>query len=141
MRYSAEKRAASRLGFAAAFVALLMTAPPTTRADGNVGPAEPVNRFTATDGQTLYSSICQGCHMSDAKGAHGAGMFPALGRNPKLVSATYPAYVLLNGLHGMPSFANDLDDVQIASVANFVVTHFGNKAKSLTTAEAVKALR
>jgi mono/diheme cytochrome c family protein len=108
---------------------------------GNVGPAEPVNRFTATDGQELYRSICQGCHMPDAKGARGAGMFPALAGNPKLTSAVYPAYIVLNGFHGMPSFAGDLDDSQIAAVVNYVVTHFGNHAKSLVTAQAVKAIR
>lgn len=108
---------------------------------GNVGRPDPVNRFTATDGEDLYRSICQGCHMPDAKGARGAGMFPALAGNPKLISAVYPAYVVLNGLHGMPSFAADLDDAQIAAVANYVVTHFGNHAKSLATAASVKAIR
>jgi mono/diheme cytochrome c family protein len=108
---------------------------------GNVGRPDPVNRFTATDGETLYRSICQGCHMADAKGAHGAGMFPALAGNPKLISAVYPAYVVVNGLHGMPSFAADLDDAQIAAVVNYVVTHFGNHAKSLVTAASVKAIR
>jgi mono/diheme cytochrome c family protein len=108
---------------------------------GNVGPASPINRFTATDGQELYRSICQGCHMPDAKGAKGAGMFPALAGNPKLTSAVYPAYVVLHGLHGMPSFAPDLDDAQIAAVVNYVVTHFGNHAKTLLTAQSVQAIR
>lgn len=107
----------------------------------NVLPAEPINRFTATDGQALYGSICQACHMPDAKGARGAGMFPALAGNAKLTSAVYPAYVVLHGLHGMPSFANDLNDAQIAAVANYVVTHFGNHAHSPITPEGVKALR
>jgi mono/diheme cytochrome c family protein len=107
----------------------------------NVLPPEPVNRFTATDGGQLFASICQGCHMPDAKGAKGAGMFPALANNPKLTSAAYPQFVVLNGLRGMPSFAHDLNDVQIAAVVNYVITHFGNHAKPLTTPESVKAVR
>jgi mono/diheme cytochrome c family protein len=116
-------------------------APALPSTAGNVGPAAPINRFTATDGEELYRSICQGCHMPDAKGAKGAGMFPALAGNPKLRSPVYPAYVVLHGLHGMPSFAPDLDDAQIAAVVNYVVTHFGNHAKSMLTAESVQAIR
>jgi len=79
--------------------------------------------------------------MPDAKGARGAGMFPALAANSKLTSAVYPAYVVLHGLRGMPSFADDLDDAQIAAVVNYAVTHFGNHAKSLVTAGTVNGLR
>jgi mono/diheme cytochrome c family protein len=94
-----------------------------------------------TDGKKLYESICQGCHMPDAKGAQGAGMYPALAANPKLASAAYPVYVVLNGLRGMPKFGAWLNDGQIAAVVNFVITHFGNAAAMPATAEEVKAAR
>ena len=35
-------------------------------------------------GKAIYSHVCQGCHMVDAKGAVGAGRYPALARNAKL---------------------------------------------------------
>ena len=44
-------------------------------------------RFTQRDGETLYRSICAGCHMPDGRGATGAGAYPALGRNAKLEAA------------------------------------------------------
>jgi len=38
-------------------------------------------------GQAIYTNVCQGCHMPDAKGAVGAGMYPALAKNEKLETA------------------------------------------------------
>ena len=35
-------------------------------------------------GEAIYKGICQDCHMPDARGAVGAGMYPALAGNPKL---------------------------------------------------------
>ena len=40
--------------------------------------------FPMQGGQAIYEGVCQGCHMPDAKGAVGAGMYPALASNPKL---------------------------------------------------------
>ncbi|GBQ35260.1 cytochrome c [Gluconacetobacter azotocaptans] len=80
-----------------------------------------------TDGASIYQHVCQGCHMPDGRGAMGSGArFPALAGNAKLVSADYPAYVILNGFGGMPSFAGLLTDKQVADVVNYVRTHFGN---------------
>jgi mono/diheme cytochrome c family protein len=98
-------------------------------------------RFTSTDGEKLFTQICQGCHMPDARGATGAGTYPALAHNPKLKSAAYPEFMVVNGLRSMPSFAGDLNDAQIAAVVNYVITHFGNHATALATAQQVKALR
>jgi mono/diheme cytochrome c family protein len=101
-----------------------------------------------TDGETIYHRICQGCHMPDARGAVGAGTYPALIGNPRLVSAPYMAAVILNGRRDMPSFGTrekvlqpgevKLSDEQIASVINFVRTHFGNRyTDSITPAEVI----
>lgn len=81
---------------------------------------------TSTDGQVLYTQICQGCHMANAKGAAGAAIIPALADNPKLRSSGYPVYVVLNGYGGMPWFSGMMTDTQIASVVNYVRTNFGN---------------
>jgi mono/diheme cytochrome c family protein len=39
--------------------------------------------FTEKSGEQLFSSVCQGCHMSDGKGARGAGTYPSLAENRK----------------------------------------------------------
>ena len=98
-------------------------------------------QFEQKTGEELYNSICQGCHMADAKGIHsGAGFYPALANNPKLSSAGYPIYVLTNGFGGMPSFKDYLSDEQIAEVATYVRTHFGNDYPEKVTREQVKAV-
>ena len=94
-----------------------------------------------TDGQRLYQTICQGCHMADARGARGAGMYPALAANPKLGSPAYPEYIVLNGLRAMPDIGRHLTDAQVAAVVNYVITHFGNVAAERATVAEVAALR
>jgi mono/diheme cytochrome c family protein len=96
--------------------------------------------FSETTGEALYQHVCQGCHMPDAKGAVGAGAYPALAANPRLKAAAYPILVLLNGQRAMPSFAV-LSDAQIAGVVAYVRTSFGNRYAKPVTAEEVKALR
>lgn len=92
-------------------------------------------------GEQIFTHICQGCHMLDAKGATGAGRYPALASNPKLASSAYPAVMVMNGRGGMPPFSMLLDDKQIAAVVNYVRTHFGNAYTDTLTADAVKAFR
>lgn len=82
--------------------------------------------FTQTGGETLYRAVCQGCHMAQGQGAKGAGFYPALSSNPRLASSAYPVYVVLNGLHGMPGFADRLTDEQVADIVNHIRTQFGN---------------
>jgi mono/diheme cytochrome c family protein len=92
-------------------------------------------------GQEIYRSICQGCHMPDAKGAVGAGSYPALANDKRLQAAVYPVTVLLYGQRAMPPFADSLSDAQIANVINYVRTHFGNHYKDEVTPAAVQAVR
>jgi len=91
-------------------------------------------------GQELYEHVCQGCHMPDAKGAVGAGIYPALANNVRLKASTYPVIVMLRGQKAMPSFA-DLTDAQIAEVTNYVRTHFGNSFDGPVTADQVAKIR
>ena len=98
-------------------------------------------KFVHQDGATLYRAICQACHMPDARGAKGAGEYPALAGNPKLAAAVYPATRVLQGWGNMPSFAENLDDAQIAAVVNFVRTHFDNHYTDTLTAADVQRLR
>ena len=100
-----------------------------------------LGHFSHQDGATLFRAICQGCHMADAKGAVGAGYYPALAGNQKLASATYPVLVVLKGRHGMPAFGDYMTDAQVAEVVNYVRSHFGNEYKDALTQLDVARLR
>jgi cytochrome c5 len=97
--------------------------------------------FPFQGGEAVYKGVCQGCHMADAKGAVGAGAYPALAKNENLETAAYPVGIVLKGQKAMPFFALQLNDQQIADVVNYVRTHFGNKYKDKVKPEDVKALR
>lgn len=99
------------------------------------------SQFSETSGEAMYQRVCSACHMADAKGAVGAGMYPALANNPKLASSGYPLSVLLQGLNGMPALGQMMTDEQVADVVNYVRTHFGNRYKDKLTAADAKALR
>ena len=104
-------------------------------------------------GQRIYSTICQGCHMSEGQGAKGAGEYPKLAGNPRMASWQFVALTVLMGRHGMPAFggvgdvepavakmAGQLTDEQIAAVVNYVRTHFGNDFKDKATTRDVGRL-
>ncbi len=93
------------------------------------------------DGKLIYQRVCQGCHMADGKGATGAGAYPSLAGNVKLVAKTYPAFVVLKGLAAMPAFGPNMDDEQVAAVVNFLRGNFGNRATDTITAAEVAPLR
>jgi mono/diheme cytochrome c family protein len=92
-------------------------------------------------GEALFKGLCQGCHMPNAQGAVGAGAYPALANNARLVAAIYPITVVLNGQRAMPDFGDGLTDVQIANVLNYVRTHFGNHFKDTITPQTIAAAR
>src|SRR5271156_1661660 len=127
----------------AAVSVLLVEAP--VRAD-SAGNSDSVP-LKAMDGRQIYEHICQGCHMADGGGAVGAGHYPALAKDPTLVSRQLMALTLLMGRRNMPAFgekhaigfvgpAVTLSDAQIAAVINYVRTNFGNHyTDSITAAE------
>jgi len=83
-------------------------------------------RFMQRDGEVIYRTVCQSCHMAAAEGAVGAGAYPALANDPKLAAAGYSVLVVVNGSKDMPPFGALLDDEQVAAVVNYVRSHFGN---------------
>lgn len=97
--------------------------------------------FTEKSGEQLFSSVCRGCHMSDAKGAAGAGTYPSLAGNRNLEASGYPIGVVVNGQRGMPSFGSMMSNDQIAAVVNYVRTYFDNNYGDEVTADDVKAVR
>ncbi|MGZ3343854.1 MAG: c-type cytochrome [Caulobacteraceae bacterium] len=87
----------------------------------------------ADDGPVLFAQNCAACHQ--AKGEGVAGAFPPLAGN-KFVQGDPkgPAYVVTHGRGGMPNFADDLDDQQIAAILSYVRTSWGNAATPLAPA-------
>jgi len=101
-------------------------------------PAETYHRAAK-----LYVDQCAGCHQPHGTGL--ANSVPPLQDNPA-VTATEPYNVLKAVLDGlppggrygaMPSFAGRLSDQQIAELANYVRTSWGNQAPANATASMV----
>jgi mono/diheme cytochrome c family protein len=99
------------------------------------------DHFPQQGGETLFRSICQGCHMPDARGATGAGTYPALAGNANLEAPGYPVTVVVHGRKGMPAFGDYLNDAQVAAVVNYVRSNFGNSFKDTVSADDVEAVR
>ena len=147
MRKSMQSRPDCRAGAAMLIAALTFCSPARAGDDAAAallllpGGQTPLGRFDERGGETLYRTICQGCHMPDARGAQGAGAYPALAANPRLASAAYPATRVLAGRGAMPALANSLSDEQIADVVNYVRGHFDNHYADAMTAADVAKLR
>jgi len=127
----------------AAMAEYLKTLPPESplRSAKAVPPASQVR------GASLYMDHCSACHQ--AKGRGMPGIFPPLAGNGAVI-ARDPGNVLQAVLKGipmqdgyvpMPSFASQLDDQEIADVANYVRTSWGNGAAADATAAEVGRLR
>jgi mono/diheme cytochrome c family protein len=134
-----------KIGLAAAAAIISVAATAGARADTaqDMG-AGAMNRsppYNFQGGEAVFKNICQGCHMANAEGAVGAGMYPALAKNAKLEVAGYPVAVIVHGQKAMPPFGGLLSDQQIADVVNYVRTHFGNNYKDKVTPQDVKAQR
>jgi mono/diheme cytochrome c family protein len=97
--------------------------------------------FPQKTGEEIFKGVCQGCHMPDAKGATGAGTYPALASNKNLAVAGYPVGVVLHGQKAMPWFSDYFSDEQVANVVNYVRSHFGNHYTDMVTAADVKKQR
>jgi alcohol dehydrogenase (quinone), cytochrome c subunit len=107
------------------------------------------NAVAAGAGAQLYLDRCAGCHRSD--GAGNGKAFPALAGNPVLQTSdpTSAIHIVLSGsampaTHSAPStitmgpYADILTDEQIAEVATFVQTSWGNKGAAATASQVAK---
>lgn len=127
-----------------AALALSLSAPAFADTAAPSPPPKPSQRagmFSQQSGEEIYKGICQGCHMPDAKGAVGAGAYPALAKDANLETAGYPIGIVVKGQKAMPAFADYFSDEQIANVVNYVRTHFGNKYRDKVKPEDVKIMR
>jgi mono/diheme cytochrome c family protein len=118
--------------------AMLLMAVPAAAADTPDMRGAP---FSMQGGEAVYRGVCQGCHMADAKGASGAGTYPALAGNSKLAESGYVLSMVMNGHRGMPPFRGHFTNGQVADVVNYVRSHFGNHYKGKVTEADVQALR
>jgi mono/diheme cytochrome c family protein len=98
-------------------------------------------RFSETSGEALFANVCRGCHMSDGKGATGAGTYPSLAGDKNLEAREYPVGIVVNGQRDMPPFGAMMSDDQVAAVVNYLRTHFGNRYQDVVTSEDVKIVR
>jgi Cu/Zn superoxide dismutase/glucose/arabinose dehydrogenase/mono/diheme cytochrome c family protein len=76
----------------------------------------------AQQGQEVYMNNCAVCHGNQGKGASG----PALAGNDELQNTEHVVNQILHGGGGMPPFADQLSDEQIAAVATFIRTNWRN---------------
>jgi mono/diheme cytochrome c family protein len=102
---------------------------------------------TRVRGATLYADNCSACHQARGRGL--PGVFPPLAGNGvvlapdpanivKVVDAGIPAR---GGYIAMPGFATRLTDQQVADIANYVRTSWGNAAAPNATSELVARMR
>lgn len=107
--------------------------------------------FDAAKGKSLFEANCSACHQSTGAGIPSA--FPPLVGNPAVLAAdpTLQIETILHGAHGkvidgkswsgtMTAFASQLNDAEIADIANHERTSWGNHAKQVTSAD-VAAIR
>jgi mono/diheme cytochrome c family protein len=108
-----------------------------------------VDLSDTVDPARLYLGNCASCHQANGKGSPD-GYYPSLIHN-STVGASDPGnmvQVILQGIHrnaagndvGMPGFASELSDAQIAALSNYLSATFGNPHSSIS-ADAVAKLR
>jgi mono/diheme cytochrome c family protein len=97
--------------------------------------------FSEQGGADLFRNVCAACHQPDAKGAVGAGAYPPLTADKKLVSTEFMLTVLFRGLKGMPPVGDMMSDAQVADVVNYVRCHFGNAYPGALSATDVSSAR
>ncbi len=127
----------------ASLTLLLMTAPVFAQAASGGGDTAGSSASTAprpVTGEQVYQQVCQACHMADGKGGKGAGQIPALAKNPNLEEPSYPVSMIVQGRGAMPPLADLLSPAQIAAVATYVRTHFGNNYRTPVKEADVKAI-
>lgn len=99
-----------------------------------------------SEGEQLYMQTCAACHQASGKGLKGA--FPSLigseivnDENPQtLIEIILLGYDARPEYSTMPGFASQLNDAEIAAIANHERTSWGNDAPPLTE-EQVKEIR
>lgn len=108
-------------------------------------------QYDPAHGKSLYTAHCAACHQASGHGI--ATAFPPLKGNPAVLADDPTVHIetILHGKHGavidgkkysgaMPPFGNRLSDAEIAEIANYERSSWGNQAKQVTPAD-VAAVR
>jgi mono/diheme cytochrome c family protein len=98
-------------------------------------------------GQTVYKAHCANCHAADGRGM--APDYPPLAGNPsiQMQSAVNPIRMVLNGgfppgtagnpmPYGMPPFAQQLSDDEVAAVVTYIRAAWGNRGTPVSARQA-----
>jgi cbb3-type cytochrome c oxidase subunit III len=88
---------------------------------------------STTIGASIYAKNCIGCHRANGQGG-GGGTFPALAGNAFVTSGD-PSKMLAKIEHGqdlMPAWKGQLSAGDIAAVATYIRSAWGNKAPAVT---------
>ena len=109
--------------------------------------ALPENSLLMTLGKTIYDGQCASCH--GAKGQGAVPNYPPLAGNPsiQMQSAVNPIRMVLNGgyppgtprnpmPYGMPPFAQNLSDDEVAAVVTYIRSSWGNRGAAVSAREA-----
>ena len=115
-------------------------------AGGNETAADKPSSDVASAGQAIYGDTCSACHESNGKGV--ADTFPALRGNAVVQSdnAATVIRIILNGGRAtatdqrptgleMPSFGWKLSDAQVAAVASYIRSAWGNAAAPVSASQ------
>lgn len=111
----------------------------------------PINRSpdalanaSSINGAELYTGACASCHQLNGQGTHDQ-FYPSLTSNTAVGGPTAQNLVMAilkgvnratnNGTVTMPAFEKQLNDAQVASVANYVLQRFGNDAIHVNAAD------
>ncbi len=111
----------------------------------NETPSRPASGV-AEAGEAIYVDACSTCHRENGQGV--SGMFPAL-KGSSIVESAKPTTIIrliLNGGHAvatdqnptpvsMPSFGWKLSDQEVAAVASYVRSGWGNQASPVSTSD------
>lgn len=97
-------------------------------------------------GASLYETYCTDCHRADGEGV--AHIYPTLANNQSITMETSvnPIRMVLNGgfppstatnprPYGMPPFAHELSDQQVAAVVTYIRKSWNNQGSAVTPAE------
>ncbi len=97
--------------------------------------------FDEPDGASLYAHVCAACHQAQGEGAAGAGAYPALRGDGRLVSTDYVLAVLLGGQRAMPPLGRAMTDAQVADLVNYVRRTFDGASDDAATPGRAAAAR
>src|SRR5262245_42507808 len=113
-------------------------------------PAKAAAAGGGADGHAIYAARCAACHQ--ATGAGLPGVFPPLAGSEWVTGKGEAlASILLHGVTGavtvngaqfngaMPAFKDQLQDAEIAAVATYLRSQWGNQAPALATDVVAKA--